>query len=108
MTCVLEREETYLGYWTNNKKDTFGVEQKEFEHTYVGQYYNGYKQWAGAHISSSKTHRTVLVSKLVLGQVNGPGLFIYPDGLIFLGNFRLGRKNGPGLYIDKYFNVVNI
>ncbi len=84
----------------------FGIEQKPFEHTYAGQYYNGYKQWAGAHISSSNTHRTVLVSKLVLEQVNGPGVFIYPEGLMFLGNFRQGKKIGPGLYIDKKFNII--
>ena len=69
--------------------------------SYAGQFLDGKQHGAGASISLTKTYRTIFVSNHVFGQKNGPGVFIYPDGMIFFGLFRNGRKQGQGVWINQ-------
>lgn len=68
---------------------------------YTGQFWDGKQHGAGASISFTKTYRTIFVSDHMFGQNHGPGVFVYPDGMIFFGLFRNGRKQGQGVWINQ-------
>ena len=93
---------SHVGYWSQNETDIFGAYRDPMDELYAGQFYEGHKLGAGASISLSKKHRTILVSDHIFGQKNGPGVFLYPEAerLVFFGVFRKGKKQGEGVWMN--------
>ena len=101
---------TYIGQWKDDLESGFGFLSQPHMPTLVGQFAEGKFQGAGVSFSYSKAYRTIQFGHWENGELNGPGLFIYPSGDKILGEYKNGKilEDITGyLYIFNNGTVIN-
>ena len=81
----------YVGEWKLGEESGFGLKSDLIYNTKIGTFKNGLLEGSGATISYSVKHRTVYFGNYKKGKLDGPGLFIYPDGERVVGYFNEGK-----------------
>lgn len=109
----------YIGYWSNNTLNGYGIEKSCDGCMYIGEYSNGKKEGIGLYSwnDSAKYEGnwknnsfngygifTFSNGNQYLGEwsnnkMEGYGEFYWIDAKFFVGNFQQSKRNGFGIYV---------